>query len=172
MSSNGSSSSVLQEPIQTFELKIQLRAYTHSVSPMEMPNLIQAALEGDGVHCLFHAGSWMPMVKGFKYDKNDRPTCPVCFEEIEQGKLVARTPCNHLYHKTCMTHWFRRRAIMFRPTCPSCRALVPVTYKFQRSADILSKPKLDDHGEVYYERTMIPQSGKHHNSLYFSKRIT
>ena len=164
-------SNLLHEPVQTFELKIQLRAYTHSVSPMEMPNLIRAALEGDGQHRLFHAHGWTPMVKGYKYEKDDRPTCPICFEEIEKGKLVAKTPCNHLYHKTCMTNWFRRRDILFRPTCPSCRAIVPVTYKFQRSADILSKPKLDDQGEVYYERTMIPQSGRHHNSLFYSKRI-
>ena len=71
-------SNLLHEPVQTFELRIQLRAYTHSVSPMEMPNLIRAALEGDGQHRLFHAHGWTPMVKGYKYEKDDRPTCPIC----------------------------------------------------------------------------------------------
>lgn len=159
------------EPVQKFELRISLSAYNHSVSPMELPNLIRAALEGDGQSTLFHASSWTPMVTGEKYTKTDRPSCPICFDVIEKNKLVARTPCGHMYHKTCMTNWFRRRSIMFSPTCPSCRALVPVTYKLQRSADILSKPKVDDNGEVYYVRTMIPQSGKHHNSLRFATRI-
>lgn len=161
----------MNEPVQTFELSIQLSAYGHSVSPMELPNLIRAALEGDGTHCLYHADAWTPMVKGFKYEGTDNPTCPICFETIAKNKLVAKTPCGHVYHKTCMTNWFRRRSIMFSPTCPSCRALIPVTYKFKRSADILSKPKIDHEGEVYYERTMIPQSGRHHNTLYFSRRI-
>lgn len=161
----------MNEPVQTFELNIQLRAYSHSVSPMELPNLIRAALEGDGTHCLYHADAWTPMVKGFKYEDTDNPTCAICFETITKNKLVAKTPCGHVYHKTCMTNWFRRRNIMFSPTCPSCRALIPVTYKFTRSADILSKPKIDHEGEVYYERTMIPQSGRHHNTLNFARRI-
>ena len=164
-------SNKMGEPLQTFELKINLRTYSHSVSPIELPNLIRAAIEGDGTSCLFHASAWTPMVKGCKYKGKDNPTCAICLNAIEENQLVAKTPCNHLYHKTCMTNWFRRSSIMFSPSCPSCRALVPVTYSFQRAAEVLSRTKLDNEGAVYIERTLVPQSGKHHNALIYATRV-
>ena len=159
------------EPLQTFELKINLRTYAHSVSPMELPNLIKAAIEGDGTSCLFHASAWTPMVTGHKYKGTDLPECPICYEKIKKNQLVATTPCNHLYHKTCMTNWFRRSSILFKPSCPSCRALIPVKYKFHRAAEVLSRSHLDNDGTVYIERTLVPQSGKHHNELIYATRV-
>lgn len=160
-----------EQPVQTFELNIRMRTYSHSVSPPELPYLIKAALEGDGTCCLFHASAWTPMVTGTKYRKKDKPQCSVCYESIRENQLVAKTPCGHLFHKQCLSQWFRRSMTLFKPTCPLCRAIVPVTYRFNRSAEILSKAKLTGEGEVYIERTLVPQSGKHHNQLIYATRV-
>lgn len=160
-----------EEPIQTFELKIRLRTYSHSVSPHELPQLITAALDGDGHSCLLHASAWTPMVAGTKYKKDDKPTCSICWEEIEQNKLVAKTPCGHLFHKQCLQNWFRRSQILFSPTCPNCRSTIPVTYQFNRCAEVMTRPKVNEMGEVYYDRVLVPQSGKHHNQLIYATRV-
>ena len=161
----------LEQPLQTFELHIQLRTYDHCISPHELPNLITAALDGDGHSCLLHAETWTPMVKGEKYAKDDKPVCGICLENIEKNKLVVKTPCNHLFHKTCLQTWFRKNRMLFAATCPNCRARVPVNYKFTRFAEVLSKPKLDNRGQVYYERMLVPQSGKHYNKLIYATRV-
>jgi hypothetical protein len=160
-----------EQPLQTFELNIRLRTYDHCISPGELPNLITAALDGDGHSCLLHASAWTPMVRGEKYLKDDRPTCGICLENIEKNKLVVKTPCNHLFHKTCLQTWFRKNQMLFAATCPNCRARVPVEYKFNRAAEVLSKPKIDNRGEVYYERMLVPQSGKHYNKLIYATRV-
>lgn len=161
----------LEQPIQTFELTIQLRTYNHCISPHELPNLITAALDGDGHSCLLHAQAWTPMVKGEKYSQDNNPTCGICLDNIEKNKLCVTTPCGHLFHKNCLQTWFRKNKMLFAATCPNCRARVPVNYKFTRFAEVLSKPKLDNRGQVYYERMLVPQSGKHYNKLIYATRV-
>ncbi|KAK1284052.1 E3 ubiquitin protein ligase RIE1 [Acorus calamus] len=33
--------------------------------------------------------------------------CAVCLEELEEGELVSRIPCNDLYHSECIVKWLR-----------------------------------------------------------------
>ncbi|KAL5820070.1 hypothetical protein ACOSQ4_023912 [Xanthoceras sorbifolium] len=45
--------------------------------------------------------------------------CSICLESIGVGEVVARLPCSHLYHTTCITRWLHKK-----PSCPLCRAPV------------------------------------------------
>ncbi|KAG9450726.1 hypothetical protein H6P81_010691 [Aristolochia fimbriata] len=45
-------------------------------------------------------------------------TCPFCFEEFgESKKVVAETPCAHLFHSDCLLPW-----LLSATTCPLCRS--------------------------------------------------
>ncbi|TXG60160.1 hypothetical protein EZV62_014733 [Acer yangbiense] len=43
--------------------------------------------------------------------------CSICLESVGVGEIVARMPCSHLFHTTCITRWLHRK-----PSCPLCRA--------------------------------------------------
>ncbi|XP_037780000.1 uncharacterized protein LOC119576394 isoform X2 [Penaeus monodon] len=43
-------------------------------------------------------------------------TCPVCLETL---KVARATPCNHLYHATCL-----RRCLELSPLCPMCKQTI------------------------------------------------
>ena len=40
-------------------------------------------------------------------------TCSICLENVEKNVLF--TPCNHIFHRKCMTQWDRN-------ICPMCRS--------------------------------------------------
>ncbi|KAK4840715.1 hypothetical protein QYF36_016315 [Acer negundo] len=43
--------------------------------------------------------------------------CSICFESVGVCEIVARMPCSHLFHTTCIIRWLHRK-----PSCPLCRA--------------------------------------------------
>ncbi|KAK2656489.1 hypothetical protein Ddye_009541 [Dipteronia dyeriana] len=43
--------------------------------------------------------------------------CSICLESVGVGEIVARMPCSHLFHTTCITRWLHQK-----PSCPLCRA--------------------------------------------------
>ncbi|KAH8519505.1 hypothetical protein H0E87_001057 [Populus deltoides] len=45
--------------------------------------------------------------------------CVVCKEELKFGK-AAQMPCSHVYHRDCISQWFKTRDI-----CPLCRYRIP-----------------------------------------------
>lgn len=48
--------------------------------------------------------------------------CPICYSEIDTSNKV-HTPCNHHFHKTCLTQWSyadEHKEKTFIP-CPMCR---------------------------------------------------
>ncbi|KAL5222008.1 hypothetical protein ABZP36_026721 [Zizania latifolia] len=48
--------------------------------------------------------------------------CAVCLGTVEEGETVRALPCcPHAFHARCIDAWLR-----LRPTCPLCRANVPV----------------------------------------------
>jgi hypothetical protein len=46
--------------------------------------------------------------------------CSICFEQIEAGENIYDIPCNHIFHKECMTKWIDRR----KKSCPLCRRCI------------------------------------------------
>ena len=59
-------------------------------------------------------------LKTFKITKKDL-SCPICMEYLKLNCRVKQLPCNHYFHKKCITNWFKRQA-----TCPNCRKHVRV----------------------------------------------
>jgi len=45
--------------------------------------------------------------------------CCVCKNSFEKNSNILMLPCTHIFHKTCVTDWFR-----IKNTCPMCRYLV------------------------------------------------
>ncbi|KAH7543757.1 hypothetical protein JRO89_XS15G0011500 [Xanthoceras sorbifolium] len=43
--------------------------------------------------------------------------CSICLENVGVGEVVARLPCSHHYHTTCIIRWLHKK-----PSCPLCRA--------------------------------------------------
>jgi hypothetical protein len=50
--------------------------------------------------------------------------CSICFEEFGEDKdelsQTMITPCNHLFHESCLRRWMKRRSL-----CPICRSSLP-----------------------------------------------
>lgn len=42
--------------------------------------------------------------------------CAICLESLRVDRWTAMTDCNHYFHVTCLSEWFRRGS-----SCPSCR---------------------------------------------------
>jgi E3 ubiquitin-protein ligase RNF115/126 len=56
------------------------------------------------------------------------PECAICQDDAELGSEVAVLPCNHWYHRTCVSEWLKQH-----DTCPSCRKSVMRPAGEQRS---------------------------------------
>eukprot|EP00188_Purpureofilum_apyrenoidigerum_P005810 Plantae.Rhodophyta-Purpureofilum_apyrenoidigerum.ctg800.p1 GENE.Plantae.Rhodophyta-Purpureofilum_apyrenoidigerum.ctg800~~Plantae.Rhodophyta-Purpureofilum_apyrenoidigerum.ctg800.p1 ORF type:complete len:568 (-),score=80.28 Plantae.Rhodophyta-Purpureofilum_apyrenoidigerum.ctg800:1373-3076(-) len=52
---------------------------------------------------------------------DDEEQCTVCLCEYEQGDMIRRLPCEHVYHAKCLDSWITTNA-----TCPSCRRLARI----------------------------------------------
>lgn len=48
------------------------------------------------------------------------PTCTVCYEELQVGDTALELPCDHCFHKGCVSHWLKEHN-----TCPVCRFELP-----------------------------------------------
>ena len=48
-------------------------------------------------------------------------TCAVCLCEVEDGEEIRQLTCRHMYHKSCIDSWLRKRGV-----CPLCVRKVSV----------------------------------------------
>ena len=69
--------------------------------------------------------------------------CPICLVLLRDGRALTQTPCNHLFHATCLDRWLAMPGTHKR-ICPSCRAPLAA-----RPAN--ARPTLPMQNEVRYE---------------------
>jgi len=50
----------------------------------------------------------------------ENDVCPICIEPLKSPKALARGPCEHIFHKTCIVSWVNKQN---GKTCPTCRML-------------------------------------------------
>lgn len=51
-------------------------------------------------------------------ENNDKfPECSICREKFESDMIVKILPCNHWFHKECITEWLTK----YHHKCPLCR---------------------------------------------------
>ena len=67
----------------------------------------------------------------YYYDKSDKEIidklelqCPICFDNIKEEELICKTPCNHIYHKKCLSKWLKQN----KKTCPKCRSNLIINF--------------------------------------------
>ncbi|GAX74856.1 hypothetical protein CEUSTIGMA_g2302.t1 [Chlamydomonas eustigma] len=54
-------------------------------------------------------------------DSSAAPQCSICICDYEEGEVLRRLPCLHVFHQTCIDQWMTQHR-----TCPNCRwALCP-----------------------------------------------
>ena len=51
-----------------------------------------------------------------KCEKNEKISCPICLNDIEQNEEVFIFPCEHLFHTNCALNWLK-----IKTECPLCR---------------------------------------------------
>ncbi|CDO53628.1 Conserved hypothetical protein. Putative Zinc finger, RING-type domain protein [Geotrichum candidum] len=76
--------------------KTEARALVESVEPEPAP-----------------LASSTPLVLG----EDDDSTCPICFEDFEDGQILRVLPCNHKFHALCVDPWLLNSS----SHCPMCR---------------------------------------------------
>ncbi|KAJ3426152.1 dsc e3 ubiquitin ligase complex subunit 1 [Anaeramoeba flamelloides] len=70
--------------------------------------------------------AFLPKKYDYSHPINDRDpesdnTCVICMFEIDiENQEYMITPCNHLFHKNCLTHW-----LDIKLECPTCRTVIP-----------------------------------------------
>ena len=52
--------------------------------------------------------------------KTKQNSCSICFEEFTFDADIRETPCNHIFHDTCLIEWIKKK--IEKPDCPFCRA--------------------------------------------------
>ena len=58
----------------------------------------------------------LPTLRIEDYHVTQNLQCNICFEDYVKNETVTQLPCQHLYHKDCITPWLRQHG-----TCPVCR---------------------------------------------------
>lgn len=51
-----------------------------------------------------------------KAEVESQDRCTICCTNYSEGDVVNKLPCNHLYHRECVTTWLKSNG-----TCPNCR---------------------------------------------------
>ena len=59
-----------------------------------------------------------------KKGRFEPPICCICLENIVIGQNIYQLSCKHLFHKSCVTNWFKEKS-----ECPYCRKKYNVVYK-------------------------------------------
>lgn len=47
--------------------------------------------------------------------------CSICITNIDDNDEIMKTPCNHFFHKECLTRWMEENMV-----CPLCRNSLPI----------------------------------------------
>ena len=53
--------------------------------------------------------------------RNTEKDCAICQEDYQDKDKMMAMPCDHLFHKDCLTTW-----LGLRNTCPSCRKVLNI----------------------------------------------
>lgn len=58
-------------------------------------------------------------LKEFEYipHKEESDLCAICHDDFDEKQKISQLPCEHMYHKDCVTKWLKMHNI-----CPMCRA--------------------------------------------------
>jgi hypothetical protein len=54
-----------------------------------------------------------------RFEDPEMQSCSICLEAFQQGILLTKLQCNHVFHVSCLTEWIQRST-----QCPNCRAAV------------------------------------------------
>lgn len=49
-------------------------------------------------------------------EKDEKKSCVICLNELQEGDKTILTKCEHLFHQKCLTTWLKTNI-----TCPMCR---------------------------------------------------
>jgi len=47
--------------------------------------------------------------------------CCICLNGIEKGQTIKLLKCNHIYHKSCIESWFKKKK-----ACPYCNIKIKI----------------------------------------------
>jgi len=62
----------------------------------------------------------LPDKKLADLDREDCPTCAICYVPWSESEPVKKLDCAHFFHSQCLVPWFQRNS-----SCPLCRKKVP-----------------------------------------------
>ena len=58
-------------------------------------------------------------------NEKDQFKCSICFDTLIFGKVILKTECNHIFHKSCLDNWINSK-INLDTQCPICRKKINV----------------------------------------------
>jgi len=74
---------------------------------------MQQEAEDDGRTGL--SEEFLNMIKPMKMKKSSKE-CSVCCHSFNDGEIIRRLPCKHMFHNKCLMPWLEKHV-----TCPNCR---------------------------------------------------
>ena len=66
----------------------------------------------------------MPKVRLSPMKLKDYGECPICLDNILGSATMYKTPCDHMFHKSCIQDWKTKDI-----TCPCCREVMSTAKK-------------------------------------------
>ncbi|XP_072954677.1 uncharacterized protein [Typha angustifolia] len=72
--------------------------------------------------------------------------CCVCLSRYEEGEVIRKLPCHHLFHRECVDRWLA----LHRRTCPLCRVDI--------DGQLVSGPEeqLSDDLVIWFSSFLVP----------------
>tara|TARA_B100000902_G_scaffold192717_1_gene184144 strand:- start:10155 stop:10829 length:675 start_codon:yes stop_codon:yes gene_type:complete len=95
----------------------------------------------------------VPKLKGYQITKEEikeiDDRCSICLCDFEEGDIVTKTPCKHVFHKKCLLRHFKNDSDMVLIyKCPICRKYLTGDHKIKQSFHISSKYSMNAHAVV------------------------
>lgn len=55
------------------------------------------------------------------YESDDKAQCPICLELMLAGSVVRTLACKHVFHASCIDHWFLLHTVLATQFCCVCK---------------------------------------------------
>jgi len=54
--------------------------------------------------------------KKVKDESNQKDSCAICLDDLQQGQMVKALTCSHKFHSSCINFWLKQKL-----KCPLCK---------------------------------------------------
>ena len=86
--------------------------------------------------------------------------CTICMENFQKDEILSKTPCEHIFHKSCFDKYLRGIEKKYKLTCPNCNQNLLINKKYLKLRAKCSKNDLPQKEDMKKEEEGYLQINK------------